>query len=100
MNIKRLYEDSYNALMDAYRGKAAAALAHLYDASSDSCNIEGVDFIPLREEWLDIVLLKQSTHERMIEAITKLTCMRPFHADIDNIVGYYASHMGRFVFES
>lgn len=50
MNIERLYEDSCNVLMDACRGKAAAALANLYDASSDSYDIVGVDFIPLLEE--------------------------------------------------
>lgn len=36
----------------------------------------------------------------MVEAVTKLTCMRPFRAGINNIAGYDASHMGRIVFES
>lgn len=40
--VERIYEGSYNALVDVYRGKAHAALSHLYDGATNSYNTEGV----------------------------------------------------------
>lgn len=212
INIKRSYEGSYNALIDVYRGKADAALSHLYDGPSASYNsegvkrllpgvpvrvirlvkrsqglivakgnpkklrtwedllrddvriinrergcgsrilldeqltrlgvgpergkriagydqeaqsglvmagfvarkaadagigverifhqMEGVDFIPLQDEWLDLVLPRSGKHAELTETLTKLCRMRPLQADIGNIVGYDTSHMGRIVYES
>lgn len=37
--VDRIYEDSYNALVDVYRGRAHIALAHLYDGATDSYNV-------------------------------------------------------------
>lgn len=62
--------------------------------------IDGVDFIPLQDEWLDIAIAKQPRFEQMLAAITKLACMRPFRADIGNIIGYDTSKMGQIVYES
>lgn len=206
--VDRVYEGSYNALVDVYRGSAHAALAHLYDGETDSYNVaavkrllpgvpvkvvrlvrrrqglivakgnpknlrtwddllqsgvrlvnrergcgsrilldeqlarrgvsgaaiegygreansalsmasfvvrgaadagigaervfrqvEGVDFLPLQDEWLDIVLAKRPGCERAADAIAKLTRTRPFREEIGSIVGYDASRMGEVVFE-
>lgn len=206
--VDRVYEGSYNALVDVYRGSAHAALAHLYDGETDSYNVaavkrlmpgvpvkvvrlvrrrqglivakgnpknlrtwddllqpgvrlvnrergcgsrilldeqlarrgvsgaaiegygreansalsmasfvargaadagigaervfrqvEGVDFLPLQDEWLDIVLAKRPGCERAADAIAKLARTRPFREEIGSIVGYDASRMGEVVFE-
>ena len=62
--------------------------------------VEGVDFLPLQDEWLDVVLPKLPGYERVVEAVTSLTRTRPFREEIGNIVGYDASHMGEVVYES
>lgn len=206
--VDRIYEGSYNALVDLYRGAAHAALTHLYDGETDSYNVaavkrllpgvpvkavrlvrrrqglivakgnpknlrtwddllrpgvrlvnrecgcgsrilldeqlarrgvsgaaiegygreansalsmasfvargaadagigaervfrqvEGVDFLPLQDEWLDIVLVKRPGCERAADAIAKLARARPFREEIGSIVGYDASSMGDVVFE-
>ena len=210
--LDRVYEGSYNALIDVYRGRAHAALSHLYDGATDSYNVEGVkrllpgmsvrvvrlvrrrqglivakgnpkglrtwddllapgvrlinrergcgsrvlldeqlsrrgvgaegrakiagyareaqsglamasfvargaadagvgverafrqvegvDFLPLQDEWLDIVLAKVSGSERVVDAVTHLCRTRPFREEIGNIVGYDASRMGEVVYEN
>ena len=62
--------------------------------------VEGVDFLPLQDEWLDIVLAKLPGSERIVEAVAKLTRSRPFREEVGALVGYDASHMGEVVYES
>ena len=212
LSLERIYEGSYNALIDIYRGQAHAALSHLYDGATDSYNVEGVrrllpgvpvrvvrlvgrrqgllvargnpknlrtwddllkpdvriinrergcgsrilldeqltrrgiganeraklpgyareaqsglamasfvargaadagigversfrqvegvDFIPLQDEWLDIVLAKTPAADRIVQAVTNLTRTRPFREEIGNIIGYDVSRMGEVVYES
>lgn len=176
--VDRIYEGSYNALVDLYRGTAHAALTHLYDGETDSYNVaavkrllpgvpvkvvrlvnrecgcgsrillderlacrgvsgtsiegygreansalsmasfvargaadagigaervfrqvEGVDFLPLQDVWLDIALVKRPGCERAADAIAKLARTRPFREEIGSIIGYDASRMGEVVFE-
>lgn len=206
--VERVYEGSYNALVDLYRGVAHAALSHLYDGDSGSYNVAavkrlvpgtpvkvvrlvrrrqglivargnpkglrtwedllrpgvrlvnrergcgsrilldeqlarlgadrvriegyereatsalsmasfvarggadagigaervfhqvgGVDFLPLQDEWLDIVLAKLPGSERIVEAVAKLTRSRPFREEVGVLVGYDASRMGELVYE-
>ena len=61
--------------------------------------VEGVGFLPLQDEWLDIVLAKRPGCERTVDAIAKLARTRPFREEIGSIVGYDASRMGEVVFE-
>lgn len=210
--VDRIYEGSYNALVDVYRGRAHIALAHLYDGATDSYNVEavrcllpgvpvcvvrlvrrrqglivakgnpmnlrtwddllkpgvrlinrergcgsrilldeqltrrgvgaadrvrlegyareaksglamasfvargaadagigvertfrqveGVDFLPLQDEWLDIVLPKLPECLRAAKAVASLVRTRPFREEIGNIVGYDVSRMGEVVYES
>ena len=62
--------------------------------------VGGVDFLPLQDEWLDIVLAKLPGSERIVEAVAKLTRSRPFREEVGALVGYDASHMGEVVYES
>lgn len=62
--------------------------------------VEGVDFLPLQDEWLDIVLAKLPGAERIVEAVAKLTRSRPFREEVGALVGYDASRMGEVVYES
>lgn len=61
--------------------------------------VEGVDFLPLQDEWLDIVLVKRPGCERAADAITKLARTRPFREEIGSIIGYDTARMGDVVFE-
>lgn len=61
--------------------------------------VEGVDFLPLQDEWLDIVLAKLPGSERIVEAVVKLTRSRPFREEVGALVGYDASRMGELVYE-
>lgn len=62
--------------------------------------VGGVDFLPLQDEWLDIVLAKLPGSERIVEAVVKLTRSRPFREEVGALVGYDASRMGEVVYES
>lgn len=62
--------------------------------------VEGVDFIPLQDEWLDLVLVMAPELEKQTELFTKLVRMRPFREEVGNVVGYDASHMGEIIYES
>lgn len=61
--------------------------------------VEGVDFLPLQDVWLDIALVKRPGCERAADAIAKLARTRPFREEIGSIIGYDASRMGEVVFE-
>lgn len=61
--------------------------------------VEGVDFLPLQDVWLDIALVKRPGCERVADAFAKLARTRPFREEIGSIIGYDASRMGEVVFE-
>ena len=61
--------------------------------------VEGVDFLPLQDEWLDIVLPKLPECARVSQAVLNLVRTRPFREEIGNIVGYDVSRMGEVVYE-
>lgn len=61
--------------------------------------VEGIDFLPLQDEWLDIALVKRPGCEHMVEAVSNLTRTRPFREEISSIVGYDVAHMGEVAFE-
>ena len=61
--------------------------------------VEGVDFLPLQDEWLDIALVKRPGVERVVDTVAKLARTRPFREEIAAIVGYDVSHMGEVVYE-
>lgn len=61
--------------------------------------VEGVDFLPLQDEWLDIVLLNDAESRRVSQAIAQLTRMKSFRAEVAAMAGYDTSHMGEIVYE-
>lgn len=61
--------------------------------------VEGVDFLPLQDEWLDIALAKGPGAERVAGTVAKLVRTRPFREEIATIVGYDVSRMGEVVYE-
>lgn len=61
--------------------------------------VEGVDFLPLQDEWLDIVLMGDAASNRVAQAIMRLTRTRSFRAEMAAIAGYDTSHMGEVVYE-
>lgn len=62
--------------------------------------VEGVDFIPLQDEWLDIVLLKTPETERVVEEVSQLVRTRPFREEAATVIGYDVSRMGEVVYEA
>lgn len=61
--------------------------------------VEGVDFLPLQDEWLDIVLMDGSGMELVVQAIVRLARTRAFRAEVAAVAGYDTSHMGEIVYE-
>ena len=62
--------------------------------------VEGIDFLPLQDEWLDIALsLESPACERVADAVCRLVRTRPFRQEAGRIVGYDASCMGEVVLE-
>lgn len=61
--------------------------------------VEGVDFIPLQDEWLDLVLAKSAAVLPIVHKIANLLRTRPFQEEIATLAGYDISSMGRIVYE-
>lgn len=61
--------------------------------------VEGVDFLPLQNEWLDMALAVRPGTERVVETIVRLARSRPFRDEVSAIVGYDATCMGEVVYE-
>lgn len=61
--------------------------------------VEGVDFLPLQDEWLDIVLTRDPRWESVSQTVINLLRSRSFRAEIASIVGYDVQHMGETVFK-
>lgn len=61
--------------------------------------VEGVDFIPLQDEWLDVVLSLDERTLPAVEAVCQLVRTRAFRDEVSRIPGYDVSHMGKVVFE-
>lgn len=62
--------------------------------------VEGVDFLPLQDEWLDAALsLETEGCARVADSICRLLGARPFREDVGRLVGYDIARMGEVVFE-
>lgn len=61
--------------------------------------VEGVEFLPLQDEWLDIVLMGGPGMGRIAQAIARLARLRAFRAEAAAVAGYDTSHMGEIVYE-
>lgn len=60
--------------------------------------VEGIDFLPLQDEWLDIVLVGEPGSNRVAQAIVKLARTKAFKAEVAAVAGYDTSHMGEVVY--
>ena len=62
--------------------------------------VEGVDFLPLQDEWLDAALsLETRQCIEVAEATCRLLRTRAFSEDVGQLVGYNTSCMGQIIFE-
>lgn len=61
--------------------------------------VEGIDFLPLQDEWLDIVLVGEPGSNRVAQAIVKLARTKAFKAEVAAVAGYDTSYMGEVVYE-
>lgn len=61
--------------------------------------VEGVDFLPLQDEWLDIVLMGGVGSNRVAQAIVRLARTRSFRSEMSAIAGYDTSRMGEVIYE-
>lgn len=62
--------------------------------------VEGVDFLPLQVEWLDMALsLETEACARIADSVCRLVSARPFREDVGRLVGYDISRMGEVVYE-
>ena len=61
--------------------------------------VEGLDFLPLLEEDIDLVVLKTSANERIIRFLKKALASRAFKEDIAGLPGYDSNRAGEVVYE-
>ena len=61
--------------------------------------VEGVDFLPLQDEWLDIAFLEDERTAPVVDAAVRLIRSRPFKEEAARIVGYATEHMGETVYK-
>lgn len=59
--------------------------------------VEGVDFIPLQNEWLDLVVPLSAQTAEIADAIVKLVKTKPFREEIARIIGYDVVQMGKIM---
>ena len=101
--VKKESQVDANETRDVYKRQASFVARGAADVGIGAervfHQVEGVGFLPLQDEWLDIVLAKRPGCERTVDAIAKLARTRPFREEIGSIVGYDASRMGEVVFE-
>lgn len=87
---------------------ALAAASLVARGAADVCigservfhQIEGVDFLPLQDEWLDVALSLESERlARVADAVCRMAQARAFREDVGRMVGYDVSQMGEVVYE-
>ena len=61
--------------------------------------VEGVDFLPLQDEWLDIAFLENERSIPIVDAAVRLIRSRAFKEEASRIVGYSTEHMGETVYK-
>ena len=61
--------------------------------------VEGVDFLPLQDEWLDIAFLENERSIPVVDAAVRLIRSRAFKEEASRIVGYSTEHMGETVYK-
>lgn len=93
---------------DRAHASALTTAALVVRGAADACvgsertfhQVEGVDFLPLQVEWLDVALsLETEACSRVADAVCRLVNARPFREDVGRLVGYDISRMGEVVFE-
>lgn len=92
------YEDVASALSMASaveRGVADVGVG----AERVARQVEGVTFVPLREEFLDVALSLAPTARKASEAVGSLTKTRAFRSEVAAITGYDVTQMGRVLLE-
>jgi len=61
--------------------------------------VSGLDFVPLQQENLDLVLLKTERTMRAVYYCKNLTRSEGFKAELSSIVGYSAVNTGEVAYE-
>lgn len=95
------------ASYDREVSSALAAASLVARGAADVCigcervfhQVEGIDFLPLQNEWLDIAFAKTPSAQPILDAATRLVRSRLFKEESSRIVGYSTEHMGEVVFE-
>ena len=61
--------------------------------------VAGLDFLPLQEEYLDLVLLKTKRTMPAVKFLKMVTANEGFRTEIGNVIGYDGSDTGKIVYE-
>ncbi len=62
--------------------------------------VAGLDFVPLQQESLDLVLLKTERTMQTVRFLKNLTRSESFKAELASIVGYDSSNAGQIAYEA
>ncbi|MDO5358941.1 MAG: hypothetical protein Q4E80_06160 [Slackia faecicanis] len=61
--------------------------------------VEGVDFLPLQTEWLDVAFVEDERSKSFADAAVRLIGSRAFKDEAARIVGYATERMGETVYK-
>lgn len=86
---------------------ALAAASLVARGAADVCigservfhQVEGVDFLPLQTEWLDVAFAEDERSKPFADAAVRLIGSRAFKDEAARIVGYATEHMGETVYK-
>ncbi|RAL25782.1 helix-turn-helix transcriptional regulator [Thermoflavimicrobium daqui] len=62
--------------------------------------VVGVDFIPLMKERYDLVILKETHHQHLVQMIEKILTSDAFKQELKAIGGYDVSRTGQLIYET
>ncbi len=97
--------------IEGYDDELPSALAVVNAAAKGSCNIglatehaskqaDGVEFVPLQNEWLDIAVAKTERTLPLVRAMKALTASRGFKEDLVRMTADNCDALGAIVYES
>lgn len=61
--------------------------------------VDGLDFLPLQDEFLDLVLLKTERTAPAVKFLKMVSSRKGFKSELSNVVGYDSSATGNIVYE-
>ena len=93
------YGDEYASALSAASFVASGVADVCIGSERTFHQVEGLGFLPLIEEDIDLVVLKTPASERVLRFLRKALASHAFQEDIAGLPGYDPTHAGEIVYE-